>query len=86
MRSKQKEEMQDRADKLDDLRGLEDILGSSKKRYERDSGMQLAAEIENKKFSKSLNKFVSKKDMKSLPRTPQSSGMQRPRDQKAAIK
>jgi len=39
MRSKQREEMQDRADKLDDLRGLEDILGSSKKRYERDSGM-----------------------------------------------
>jgi hypothetical protein len=60
MRNKAKTEMQERADRFDDLKGLEDILGSRKGgRYNKGGDDQDdVGRSKNAKFSNSLSKFV----------------------------
>ena len=59
MRHKAKDEMQDRLDKMDDLRGLEEIVGKRSRVPDHDN---LEAQIGNDKFSKSLSKYVKSGD------------------------
>lgn len=58
MRNKAKTEMQERADRFDDLKGLEDILGARKGGRQADKDDQPFGRNKNAKFSNSLSKFV----------------------------